>query len=143
MRYAVSCRWERAQHLQARAASEISTSSLLPAYKAEAWLRKMQHLQKHNNTLAEQLDLLSQRLLASQQAQSEADLRLQHAAQHQVPNADSAVINATTVIRTTCHIKAPGSVFYSHAFKQHADVFLWHNSQDLFNRIHVFTYNLK
>ena len=77
-------RWERAQHLQTRAAGELSMSSLLPAYKAQASLRKMQHLQKHNDTLAEQVDLLLQRLLASQQAQSEAELCLQHAAQDQV-----------------------------------------------------------
>ena len=50
----------------------------------------MQHLQKHNDTLPEQLDLLSYRPLASQEAQSEAELRWQHAAQDQVFIADAA-----------------------------------------------------
>lgn len=78
------CRWEQAQRMQARVASEGYAVAHVPAYKAQAWLHRADHLQKHNHTLAHQLDLLSQRLLAAQQAQAQAELGLQHAVQAQV-----------------------------------------------------------
>lgn len=70
--------------MQARAANEGSAATHVPAYKAHAWLHRADHLQQHNNTLAHQLDLLSQRLLAAQQAQAHAELALQHTVQAQV-----------------------------------------------------------
>ena len=70
--------------MQAQVASESSAAAQVPAYKAEAWRHRADHLQKHNNTLADQLELLSQRLLAAQQPQVHAELGLQHAVQAQV-----------------------------------------------------------
>ena len=78
------CRWEQAQRLQASAAIESAAAAQVPAYKARAWLTRADSLQKHNNTLAQQLDVVSQHLLAAQQAQAHAELSLQHAVQAQV-----------------------------------------------------------
>ena len=78
------CRWEHAQRLQASAAIESAAAAQVPAYKAQAWLTRANHLQKHNNTLAQQMDVVSQHLLAAQQAQAHAELSLQHAVQAQV-----------------------------------------------------------
>ena len=58
----------------------------VPAYKAQAWLTRANHLQKHNDSLAGHLEVVSQQLLAAQQAQAHAELSLQHFMQAQVGN---------------------------------------------------------
>ena len=70
--------------MQATAAHEAALAGQIPAYKADTWLRKMTDLSSHNATLAEQAQLLSQRLLAAEQARDEADSKLQHVLQSQV-----------------------------------------------------------
>ena len=72
--------------MQARAAIEGAAVGQVPAYKAQAWLTRANFLQKHNDSLAGHLEVVSQQLLAAQQAQAHAELSLQHFVQTQVGN---------------------------------------------------------
>lgn len=77
-------RWEQTQCLQAKAACEGALVGQVPAYKTDMWLRKLTQLCTHNNTLAEQLEAMWQRLLAAEQAKDESSIKLQHVLQKQV-----------------------------------------------------------
>lgn len=74
--------------MQARAAVEGAAVRQVPAYKAQAWLSRGDRLQKHNDTLAGHLEVVSQQLLAAQQAQAHAELSLQHFVQARVGNTE-------------------------------------------------------
>ncbi|KAA6420754.1 MAG: hypothetical protein FRX49_09331 [Trebouxia sp. A1-2] len=71
-------RWQTAQCLQARAACEEALAGQIPAYKLDMLLRQLTDMRHHNDTLAQQLKVMSQRLLAAEQAKDESDIKLQH-----------------------------------------------------------------
>ena len=72
------------QCLQARAACEAALAGQIPVYKLDMLLRQMTDMRHHNDTLAQQLDSMSQRLLAAEQAKDESDIKLQHTGKSQV-----------------------------------------------------------
>lgn len=81
---ALHCRWQTAQCLQARAACEGALVGQIPAYKVDVVLRQLTDTRHHNDTLAQQLEVMSQRLLAAEQAKDESDIKLQHTEMSQV-----------------------------------------------------------
>ena len=81
---ALRSRWQTAQCLQARAACEGALAGQIPAYKLDMLLRQLTDMRHHNDTLAQQLKVMSQRLLAAEQAKDESDIKLQHTEYSQV-----------------------------------------------------------
>ena len=47
-------------------------------------LRQLTDMRHHNDTLSQQLEAMSQRLLAAEQAKDESDIKLQHTEKSQV-----------------------------------------------------------
>jgi len=81
---ALHSRWQTVQCLQARAACEAALAGHIPAYKVDMLLRQLTDMRHRNDTLAQQLECTSQRLLAAEQAKDESDIKLQHTEKGQV-----------------------------------------------------------
>ena len=81
---ALHSRWQTAQCLQARAACEAALAGQIPVYKLDMLLCQLSDMRHHNDTLAQQLEAMSQRLLAAEQSKDESDIKLQHTEESQV-----------------------------------------------------------
>ena len=63
---------------------EGALAGQIPAYKVDMVLRQLTDTRHHNDTLAQQLEVMSERLLAAEQAKDESDIKLQHTEMSQV-----------------------------------------------------------
>ncbi|DBB03226.1 TPA: hypothetical protein ACH3X1_013287 [Trebouxia sp. C0004] len=109
-------RWQTAQCLQARAACEGALTGQIPAYKVDMMLRQLTDVRHHNDSLAQQLEVMSQRLLAAEQAKGESDIKLQHTEKSQEGVTDTQTdgvlqlrLDNAKLMRSEAALRAKGS----------------------------------
>ncbi|DBA77874.1 TPA: hypothetical protein ACH3X1_009226 [Trebouxia sp. C0004] len=106
--------WQTAQCLEARAACEGALAGQIPAYKLDMMLRQLTNVRYHNDTLAQQLEVMSQRLLAAEQAKDESDIKL-----HPTENSQPSGLRAAAWKKLKA-LEARLSEYEAQAMAQHA-----------------------
>ncbi|KAL0024417.1 hypothetical protein WJX77_000946 [Trebouxia sp. C0004] len=86
----------------------------IPAYKLDMMLRQLTNVRYHNDTLAQQLEVMSQRLLAAEQAKDESDIKL-----HPTENSQPSGLRAAAWKKLKA-LEARLSEYEAQAMAQHA-----------------------